>query len=191
MGNYEKVILIFRPFRQQCPRSSECALAHSKNKSSSMILNEMIQDSAADSLDRCMLGDLCARPLAGPREQILTVYFFKLKATGRLQFLYFWTLDKLNPTRCQHTWQGAIFLTYPSPMLEIGENLIAGIIDLLFFSPGVYTQQGHFNYMGTFQLLLLSEQHQDTSPTVDRWETSTFLIFEYYSSHLCCFSVFV
>lgn len=54
-----------------------------------MILNAMTQDSVADSLDRCMLGDLCARPLAGPQEQILTVYFSKLKATGRQQFLYF------------------------------------------------------------------------------------------------------
>ncbi len=71
--------------------------------SSSVILNAMTQDSVADSLDRCMLGDLCARPLAGPQEQILTVYFSKLKATGRQQFLYFWTLDKLNPARCKRT----------------------------------------------------------------------------------------
>lgn len=77
--------------------------------SSSVILNEMTQDSVADSLDRCMLGDLCARPLAGSQEQILTVYFSKLKATGRQQFLYFWTLDKLNPARCKRTRQGAIF----------------------------------------------------------------------------------
>lgn len=53
-----------------------------------MILNAMTQDSVAGSLDRCMLGDLCARPPAGPQEQILTVYFSELKATGRQQFLY-------------------------------------------------------------------------------------------------------
>lgn len=75
----------------------------------------MTQDSVADFLDRCMLGDLCVRPLAGPQEQILTVYFSKLKATGRQQFLYFWTLDKLNPARCKRTWQGAIFFNLPIP----------------------------------------------------------------------------
>lgn len=50
---------------------------------SRLILNAMTQDSVAGSLDRCMLGDLCACPPAGPQEQILTVYFSKLKATGR------------------------------------------------------------------------------------------------------------
>lgn len=86
--------------------------------SSSRILNQMTQDSVADSLDRCMLGDLWVRLLAGPQEQILTVYFSKLKATGRQQFLYFWTLDKLNPARCKRTWQEAIFFNRPQKMGE-------------------------------------------------------------------------
>lgn len=83
--------------------------------SSSMILNAMTQDSVADALDRCMLGDLCSCPFAGPQEQILTVYFSKLKATGRQQFLYFGTLDTLNPARCKRTWQGAILSNLPIP----------------------------------------------------------------------------
>lgn len=145
--------------------------------SSSVILNEMTQDSVADSLDRCMLGDLCVRPLAGPQEQILTVYFSKLKATGRQQFLYFWTLDKLNPARCKRTWQGAIFfnLPHPPPTSENGEekksNLIASIIDLSFLFSGIYTQQGHFNYKGAFRLLLHLGPHQDRLPAADQWWT--------------------
>lgn len=115
----------------------------------------MTQDSVADSLDRCMLGDLCERPLSGPQEQILTVYFSKLKATGRQQFLYFWTLDKLNPARCKRTWQGAFLFFLPTqpPTSENGDgkkgNLVANIIDLSFLFSDTYTQQqGYFNYIG-------------------------------------------
>lgn len=75
----------------------------------SVILNRMTQDSLADSLDRCMLGDLCVHPLAGPQEQILTVYFSKLKATGRQQFLYFWASDKLNSCKMQTQLTRSIF----------------------------------------------------------------------------------
>lgn len=128
--------------------------------SSSMILNAMTQDSVAASLDRCMLGDLCARTLAGPQEQILTVYFSKLKATGRQQFLYFWTVDKLSPARCKRTWQGAIFLTYLWKWRGKKSNLIAGIIDLSFLFSDIYTQRGHFNYMAAFRLFLHSVPHR-------------------------------
>lgn len=124
MGNDGEVIFIVCPLYQHAtaalsaPRRIDSKMKGSL--SSSTILNEMTQDSVADSLDRCMLGDLCACLFAGPQEQILTVYFSKLKAMGRQQFLYFWTLDKLSPARCKHTWQGAIFLTYPPPMPENG-----------------------------------------------------------------------
>lgn len=178
MGNNGKVIFIF------CPSTTSATTAlsapwhiDSKMKgslSSSVILNAMTQDSVADSLDRCMLGDLCERPLAGPQEQILTVYFSKLKATGRQQFLYFWTLDKLNPARCKRTWQGTIFFNLPAPPTsENGEgkkdNLIANIIDLSFLFSDTYTQQGHFNYIGAFRLLLHSVCHRDRLPAVDQW----------------------
>lgn len=87
-------------------------------------------------------------PFAGPQEQISTVYFSELKAAGRQQFLYFWTLDKLNSARCKHTWQGGrLFffystssspsfscLPFPSSSIhpEDGESVIANIIDLSF-----------------------------------------------------------
>lgn len=145
--------------------------------SSSVILNAMTQDSVADSLDRCMLGDLCVRPLAGPQEQILTVYFSKLKATGRQQFLYFWTVDKLNPARCKLTWQGAIFFNLPIPHIwkRKGKksNLIADIIDLSFLFSDTYTQQGHFDYIGAFRLLLHSGRHQYRLPAGNPWWTPT------------------
>lgn len=91
-GSDEKVIFILGPLSRECHCSSECPWhidSEMKGKlHSGVILNAMTQDSVADSLDRCMLGDLCASLPAGPQEQILTVYFSKLKATGRQQFLY-------------------------------------------------------------------------------------------------------
>lgn len=175
MGNDGEVIFIVCPLYQHAtaalsaPRRIDSKMKGSL--SSSTILNEMTQDSVADSLDRCMLGDLCACLFAGPQEQILTVYFSKLKAMGRQQFLYFWTLDKLSPARCKHTWQGAIFLTYPPPMPENGgkKTLIASVIDLSFLLCGVCTQQRHFNYIGAFRLYLDLGSHRDRLPGVDQW----------------------
>lgn len=118
-----------------------------------MILNAMTQDSVAGSLDRCMLGDLCVHPSVGPQEQILTVYSSKLKATGRQQFLYFWTLDKLNHAGCKRTWQGAIsfrfkkkkkYPTHPPP-LKTERQLNSRHYRLSFLFWRIYTTR-------TFQL---------------------------------------
>lgn len=143
--------------------------------SSSRILNQMTQDSVADSLDRCMLGDLCVRLLAGPQEQILTVYFSKLKATGRQQFLYFWTLDKLNPARCKRTWQEAIFFKRPQKMGGKKCNLIASVIDLSFLSSDIHTHQGDFSYTRPLWLFLHYALHLERFPPGDRWWTHTFM----------------
>lgn len=97
-------------------------------------------------------------PFAGPQEQISTVYFSELKAVGRQQFLYFWTLDKLNSARCKRTWQGGRLFSSSSPSSRLplpassthpedGESVIVSIIDLSFhlLPMCLYTT-------GTFQL---------------------------------------
>lgn len=62
-------------------------------------------------------------PFAGPQEQISTVYFSELKAAGRQQLLYFWTLDKLNSARCKHTWQGGRLSIFFIPLLHLSSPL--------------------------------------------------------------------